>query len=95
MFASIRKYKSNSPDELIRRASSGFAPIISKAPGFVAYYVVNAGNGVVVSVSVFETKAGADESNKLAAGWVKENVASLVAGPPEIMEGEAQEFKKK
>ena len=95
MFVSIRKYKSSSPDELIRRASEGFVPIISKAPGFAAYYVVNAGNGVAVSVSVFETKAGADESNTLAAGWVKENVASLVVGPPEIMQGDAREFKKK
>lgn len=94
MFASIRKYKTNSPDELLQRARSGFAPIISKAPGFVEYYVVNAGNGVAVSVSVFETKAGADESNRLAADWVKQNVASMVAGAPEIMEGEAQVFKK-
>lgn len=94
MFASIRKYRSNSPDEVLRRASSGFVPIISKTPGFVEYYTVNAGNGVIISVSVFDTKAGADESNRLAADWVKQNVASLVAGPPEIMEGEARVFKK-
>ena len=94
MFASIRKYKSNSPDELIRRAREGFVPIISKAPGFVAYYLVKAGNGGV-SVSVFETKAGAEESDRMAATWVKANVASLVSGPPEITEGEAREFKKK
>ncbi len=45
MFASIRKYKSNSPDELIRRATQAFVPIISKAPGFIAYYLVKSGNG--------------------------------------------------
>lgn len=93
MFASIRKYKTHAPDEVIRRANSGFAPIISKAAGFIEYCTVNAGNDVVVSVSVFDTKAGADESNKLAADWVKQNIASLVAGPPEVMEGEARIFK--
>ena len=94
MFVSIRKYKSSSPDELIRRASEGFVPIISKAPGFVAYYLVKGGGGAS-SVSIFETKAGVEESDKMAATWVKANVASLVAGPPEITEGEAREFKKK
>lgn len=94
MFASIRKYKTNSPDEVIRRANSGFAQIISKAPGFVQYCTVNAGKDVVVSVSIFDTKAGADESNRLAADWVKQNIASLVTGAPEIMEGEARIFGK-
>jgi hypothetical protein len=94
MFVSIRKYKTTSPDEVLRRAGSGFVPIVRKAPGFVEYYTVNAGNDVVVSVSVFDAKAGADESNRLAADWVKQNIASLVAGPPDIMEGEARVFKK-
>ena len=51
---------------------------------FVAYYVVDTGNDVVASVSVFQDQAGAEESNRMAAGWVKENIASLVSGPPEI-----------
>jgi hypothetical protein len=95
MFVSVRKYKTTNMDELLRRAASGFVPIVRKAPGFVGYYTVNAGNGVAVSISVFETKAGADDSNRLAADWVKASgVASLLAGPPEITEGEAQEFRK-
>jgi hypothetical protein len=65
----------------------GFVPIISKAPGFVAYYVVDAGNDVVASVSVFQDQAGAEESNRMAADWVKENIASLVSGAPEITAG--------
>jgi hypothetical protein len=67
--------------------NQGFLPIISKAPGFVAYYIVDAGNDVVASVSVFEDEAGAEESNRMAADWVKENIASLVSGSPEITAG--------
>jgi hypothetical protein len=67
--------------------NQGFVPIISKAPGFVAYYVVDAGNDVVASVSVFQDQAGAEESNRMAADWVKENIASLVSGSPEITAG--------
>jgi uncharacterized protein YfdQ (DUF2303 family) len=93
MFASIRKYKTNSPDELLQRVRSGFVPIISKAPGFVEYIAVIEGT-VAASVSVFQNKEGATESHRLAAEWVKGNVASLVSGSPEITEGEAQAFKK-
>ncbi len=89
MYASIRRYKTSpgAAAELARRVNQGFVPIISKAPGFVAYYVVDAGNDVVASVSVFQDQAGAEESNRMAADWVKENIASLVSGPPEITAG--------
>jgi len=30
----------------------GFAPLVSRTPGFEAYYPVDAGQGVVVSISV-------------------------------------------
>jgi len=89
MYASIRRYKTSpgAAAELAQRVNQGFVPIISKAPRFVAYYVVDAGNDVVASVSVFQDQAGAEESNRMAADWVKENIASLLTGPPEITAG--------
>ena len=89
MYASIRRYKTSpgAAAELAQRVNQGFVPIISQAPGFVAYYVVDAGNDVVASVSVFQDQAGAEESNRMAADWVKENIASLLTGPPEITAG--------
>jgi hypothetical protein len=89
MYASVRRYSTtpNGTAELSRRVKQGFLPIISSAPGFVAYYVVDAGNDVVASVSVFQDRAGAEESNRMAADWVKTNIASLVSGPPDITAG--------
>ena len=89
MYASIRRYKTSpgAAAELAQRVNQGFVPIISKAPGFVAYYVVDAGNDVVASVSVFQDQAGAEESNRMAADWVKDNIAALVTGAPEITAG--------
>jgi hypothetical protein len=43
---------------------------------------------VVASISVFETQAGAEEANRMAASWVKENLAALLPTPPEITAGE-------
>ncbi len=95
MYATIRRYNVNpgAAGDIFGRVNEGFVPIISKGPGFVAYYVVDAGNDVIASVSVFQDQAGAEESNRMAADWVKENVASLVAGPPEVLHGEVTVHK--
>ncbi len=90
MYTAIRQYKTNpgAAAEIGRLVEEGFLPIISKAPGFVAYYALDTGNDTVVSVSVFQNQAGSEESNRLAADWVKQNIASLFAGPPEVIDGE-------
>ncbi len=95
MYASIRRYKTSPgvADELAWWVNQGFVPIISNLPGFVAYYAVDAEDDVVVSVSVFQDQAGAYESGRMAADWVKENIVSLFAGPPEITAGEVMVYK--
>ena len=42
----------------------------------------------MATVSVFETKDGVEESNKMAASWVKGSLSGLL-GPVEITVGEA------
>ena len=90
MYASIRRYKTRpgAVPEIARRVNQGFAPLISRAPGFVAYYAIDGGEDVIASLSIFQDLAGAEESNRLAAEWVKENLAALFAGPPETTAGE-------
>ena len=93
MFISIRKYKLTSQDpkargELTRQINDLFLPQISKAPGFVSYYAVDAGSGTLATVSVFESQSGAEESNRQAADFVKRNVPTLAKGAPEITSGE-------
>jgi heme-degrading monooxygenase HmoA len=92
MYASIRRYKTTPGrvDELVQRVNQGFVPLVSRAPGFVGYFVLDAGSDVVASVSIFQDEAGAEESNRLAADWVRANIASLFEGPPEITAGEVR-----
>ena len=69
MYASVRLYNGvTDPGEAGRRITEGFVPLISDIEGLVAYFEVDAGNGVMASISVFEDKAGADASNERAAG---------------------------
>jgi hypothetical protein len=89
MYATVRRYEGvTNPSELGRQVRETFLPIISEIPGFVAYYLVDAGGGVVISTSVFQDKAGAEESNRRAAAVVRESLASLLPNPPQITAGE-------
>ena len=89
MYATTRRYEGvTDPGEAGRRVEAGFVPLIRKAPGFVAYCWADAGGGVMVSTSVFEDRAGVDASNRMAAEWVRENMAPLLPNPPQITAGE-------
>ncbi len=93
MYISIRKYKLISQDaktrgELTKQINDLFLPQISKAPGFVSYYAVDAGSGTLATISVFESQSGAEESNRQAADFVKKNLPAFTSGPPEITAGE-------
>jgi len=47
----------------------------------------------MVSTSVFEDQAGAEESNRRAADWVRQNIAPLLPSPPQITAGEVVAHK--
>ena len=90
MHAAIRRYQVDpgSVDEIIRRVNEGLVPRIKEVSGFQAYYAVDAGDGRLASVSVFEDRAGAEESSRVAADWIRQNMASLFPNPPEVLQGE-------
>ena len=89
MHAAIRQYQvAGSVDEVIRGMNEGFVPIIKDASGFRAYYALDAGGGRLATVSVFEDRNGAEESTRMAADWIRQNMASLLPNPPEVLQGE-------
>lgn len=89
MSAVIRHYRFNpkDSDEIDRRIREEFVPIVKGAKGFVRYYWLDTGNGDGVSLRVFKDKAGADESVRLAAEYVKKRLSKLFIEEPEIIEG--------
>ena len=89
MYAVVRRYDGvTDPAEAARRAQQGFVPLLSEVPGFVAYYAIDAGGGVIVSISVFQDQPGSEESTERAADYVRENLASLIPNPPQVTGGE-------
>src|SRR5919205_2074122 len=90
MHLAIRRYQIDpaSVDAVMQQINEGFTPLIKDADGFLAYYALKAGDGEIATVSVFEDQAGAEESIKMAADWIRQNMAALLPNPPEITEGE-------
>jgi hypothetical protein len=97
MYATVRRYEGvTNPREAGRLVDESFVPLVSQLPGFVAYYWVDAGGGVMISTSVFQDEASAQESNRKAADWVRQNnLASLYPNPPQITAGEVVAYKAK
>ncbi|MET8537797.1 hypothetical protein ACFRCW_43940 [Streptomyces sp. NPDC056653] len=89
MYAVVRRYEGvTDPAEAGRQVNEGFLPLLRQVQGFVAYYWVDAGGGVMVSTSVFQDPAGAEESTDRAADFVRDRLASLLPSPPQVTAGE-------
>jgi hypothetical protein len=92
MYAVIRRYQfdQDASDELDRKIREIFVPLLKDVPGFVTYYWLNTGEGSGASLSVFESREGAEESVRAAANFVQQNLSGLTISKPEIIEGEVQ-----
>ena len=90
MFASIRKY-SGAPllsDELVKHQEE-IKTVLRPVRGLHAFYLVKTTDGVV-SMTVCEDKAGADESNRVEANWLKDKLPAFTNRAPEITTGEVR-----
>ena len=88
MHATVRIYSGANElaDALVERRDE-VKQLIGEIDGFKAYYLVRASDGAT-SISVYDTEAGAQESNRVAAAWVAENLPDLKIAAPQISAGE-------
>ena len=88
MYATVRSYTGTDEfaDALVQNESE-VRRLITGIQGFRAYYLVRTDGGAV-SVSVYDDQNGAEESNRQAAEWVRENLSDLSISPPQISAGE-------
>ena len=89
MYAAVRRDEGvTDPREAGRLVDESFVPLLEHVPGFIAYYWLDAGDGEMASLSVYENQAGADESVRIAHDWVAENASTLLPNPPYVIEGD-------
>jgi hypothetical protein len=88
MYTAIRRYEGVvDTGEVARRAAEEFAPLLRDQPGFMGYWAIDAGDGVLATISVFESEEAAIDSTAAAANWIRENIADLVPNPPQVTAG--------
>ena len=91
MHATIRRYEGvdmTRTNEVTGKVNEKLVPELRKLPGFAGYYLIEAGNGVLSSLNLFETADQADESTKIVAKWITdENFASAIPNAPKITTG--------
>jgi hypothetical protein len=88
MYATHRRYEGidqSRIEELTRKVNDGLIPKLSNMPGFKGYFLMEAGNGVVRSTSLFDTSTQAEDSTRVAAEWTQEEkLGSLIPNPPRV-----------
>jgi hypothetical protein len=88
MYATHRRYEGidqSGIEELTRKVNDGLIPRLSKLPGFQGYFLMEAGDGVVRSTSLFDTSSQAEDSTRVAAEWTQdEQLEKLIPNPPKV-----------
>ena len=75
-------------DELVKKQDE-IKTILQPVSGFHAYYLLKTSDGAI-SLTVCENKAGAEESNRVAATWLKDKLPTFATRAPEITTGEVR-----
>jgi len=88
MYATHRRYEGIDQtriDELTRKVNESLIPRLSKLPGFKGYFLMEAGDGVVRSTSLFDTSSQAEDSSRIAAEWLQEEeLEKIVPKAPKV-----------
>jgi len=89
MHAVTRIYSGKGATELfdvLEKNKNEIEKLIRSIQGFVNFYLVRTADGGF-SVSVFQDKAGTDESVRVARDWISKNAGNIGAKPPAVLEG--------
>ncbi len=87
MFAAISTYGVTDIDDLSDLVREQYLPIVESVPGFVAFYLVDPGDGLATSITICEDKGGADEATSRAVDWVQERALDLIESGPAVVTG--------
>jgi hypothetical protein len=83
----VRQYQpSGSIADLQQALGQGYAPQLAQQPGFIGYTVFDNGSGVT-SVTVFDSQDDEEAAANQLAGWVAQNLDSLLPSPTETTSG--------
>ena len=78
MHATIRRYEgvdTTRTNEVVSKVQETLVPQLRRLPGFAGYYLIEADNGVLSSLGLFQTSEQGDESTLIerrsGSGWIQ------------------------
>ena len=82
--AAIRRYRTNGDVTLdaLQSALDSLLPLIQEKVN--AYYVLDAGDGVVASITICEDEEKLEATNRVATEWLKQYLASSIVSQQEV-----------
>ena len=91
MHATIRRYEgvdTTRTNEVVGKVNETLVPQLRKLPGFAGYYLIEADNGVLSSLGLFQTADQGNESTKIVSKWITdENFTTAIPNAPKITSG--------
>jgi excisionase family DNA binding protein len=83
-YAAIRRYKTSEDVtfEEVRPALDSLRPLIRER--VIVYYVLDAGDGVVASITICENEEKLEATNRMAAEWMKQYLASSIVNQEQV-----------
>jgi hypothetical protein len=91
MHATIRRYEgvdTTRTNEVVGKVNETLVPQLRKLPGFAGYYLIEADNGVLSSLGLFQTADQGNESTTIVSKWMTdENLNTAIPNAPKITSG--------
>lgn len=89
MFTVVRRYAGigEGTFEQVAPRQQEIEGILRGVAGFVAYQMLRTEEGMT-TVTTCQDEAGVEESNRVVARWIMQNIPTLMPNPPEVTAGE-------
>jgi len=89
LYVTVHNYTIGSGSQLdIGREAQAFVSEVASIDGFRAYYMIDAGDSMLASVAVFDTREGIDDCDRRAARFVEQKLAGFQLSDVEVREGQ-------
>ena len=90
MRASVHRYQVMDAEALVERIQEELVDRVKAIEGFVAYYVIDGGDGTVTTMTLGETEEAVEAAAVESQDWIVERAAHLVGGAPDVTSGEVR-----
>ena len=90
MYASVSIYRVMDVDPLVQTVQEELVERVKTIEGFVGYYMIDGGDGTVISITLGEIEEAVEASTAQTQHWVVERAAHLVKGAPDVTAGEVR-----